>query len=281
MKKRTKKKLVRIVKETLKWIFKILILYPIKAISFVVQLIYYWTKHKIVGVQKKRSKKKIQEKKPKVEAEYDAFKVVKAIEGKVENFERKLYKSSSTIGIILGARGTGKSAIGMRLLENFKVKGNKKVYALGFQEEAVPDWIKVVEEIEDIHNDSVVLIDEGGITFSSRNAMSNPNKLLSELLLIARHKDLSVIFITQNSSNLEINAIRQADYLILKPSSLLQKDFERKKIKEVYVEVKEDFKELKGTVGLTYIYADSFRGFVQNSLPSFWSEKASKGFRGK
>ena len=30
------------------------------------------------------------------------------------------------IGIILGARGTGKSAIGMRLLENFKTQTNKK-----------------------------------------------------------------------------------------------------------------------------------------------------------
>ena len=100
----------------------------------------------------------------------------------------------------------------------------------------------------------------------------------SKILLIARHKDLSVMFISQNSSNLEINAIRQADYLLLKPSSLLQKDFERKKIKQIYEEAQENFEDLKGTEGLTYVYADKFRGFVTNKLPSFWSEKVSKGY---
>ena len=110
------------------------------------------------------------------------------------------------------------------------------------------------------------------------NFMSEMNKMLSDILLVARHKDLSVLFITQNSSNLEINVIRQADYLILKPSSLLQKDFERTKIKKIYEEVVDDFSELKDDRGLTYIYSDKFRGFISNPLPSFWSEKVSKGF---
>jgi len=141
--------------------------------------------------------------------------------------------------------------------------------------------MKVIKGVDEIENDSVVLIDEGGIEFSSRKSMSNANTLLSELLFIARHKDLNVLFITQNSSNLEINVIRQADYLVLKPSSLLQKDFERKKIKDIYTSVTEDFEELKGTEGLTYIYSDCFQGFVSNSLPSFWSDKVSKGYSGK
>jgi hypothetical protein len=181
--------------------------------------------------------------------------------------------------LIVGARGTGKSALGMRLLENFKVKTNKKIYAMGFKEESIPNWIKVVQDINEIENDSAILVDEGGIEFSSRRAMSDVNKLMSELLMISRHKDLSVIFITQNSSNIEVNAIRQTDYLLLKPSSLLQKDFERKKIQDVYEEASADFEKYKETIGLTYIYADNYRGFVTNTLPSFWSEKVSKGYK--
>ena len=165
----------------------------------------------------------------------------------------------------------------MRLLENFKAKTDKQIYALGFKDESLPDWIKAIGNIEEIKNNSVILIDEGGVEFSSRKAMSGANTFLSELLLIARHKDLSVIFITQNSSNLEINAIRQADYLVMKPSSLLQKDFERKKIKDVYSQVDKDFEELNDP-GLTYIYANNYLGFVSNSLPSFWSDKVSKGY---
>ena len=112
--------------------------------------------------------------------------------------------------------------------------------------------------------------------------MSNANKILSEFLLIARHKDLSILFISQNSANLEINAIRQADYLMLRSSSLLQKDFERKKIKEVYIEAEKNFPDFSVLQNrLTYIYSDLFKGYIQNELPTFWSEKTSTSFKNR
>jgi hypothetical protein len=276
MKKRTKKRLAKIGKKTAKTV----ITAPFKGLWWLTKKSYSGSKSLIIKTKTKVDEKKITKKKPKVQAEYDSLKELKLKKGKLPNFEEKLYSNKSTIGLILGARGTGKSAIGMRLLENFKAKTDKQVYALGFKEESLPDWIRAVKNIEEIKNNSVILIDEGGIEFSSRKTMSNANTFLSELLLIARHKDLSVIFITQNSANLEINAIRQADYLVLKPSSLLQKDFERKKIKDVYSLVDKEFEELDDP-GLTYIYANQYLGFVSNSLPSFWSEKVSKGYSGK
>jgi len=273
MKKRTKKKLAKFGKSTA----KVILVSPFKGLWWLTKKSYSGSKSVIIKTKTKVEEKKIANKKPKIQAKYDSLKELKLKKGQLPKFEEKLYNNKSTIGLILGARGTGKSAIGMRLLENFKAKTSKKVYALGFKEESLPDWIKAIRNIEEIANNSVILIDEGGIEFSSRKAMSNANKILSEILLISRHKDLSVIFITQNSSNLEINVIRQSDYLILKPSSLLQKDFERKKIKDVYSEVDKEFEELEDP-GLTYIYANNYLGFVSNSLPSFWSEKVSKGY---
>lgn len=283
MKKKTKKKLNNFLKRTVKFTAKLIFVYPFKALWFVTKHSYHGIKeafHK-KGKENKEIKKSKKVSKIKIEPKYDQIKELKNLNGNFTNFESKLLGNKSTIGIILGARGTGKSAIGMRLLENFKVKTKKNIYAMGFKQGSLPNWIGKVESIEEINNGAVILIDEGGIEFSSRKSMSNANKLLSELLMIARHKDLSVIFITQNSSNLEINAIRQADYLVLKPSSLLQKDFERKKIKNIYSEVEDDFNELTGDLGLTYIYAGNYRGFVSNSLPSFWSEEVSKGYAEK
>ncbi len=95
---------------------------------------------------------------------------------------------------------------------------------------------------------------------------------------MASNKDLSVLFISQNSANLEINAIRQADYLLLKKPSLLQKDFERGKIKEIYAAVSDDFKSFPQEPGLVYVYSDKFRGFASNALPSFWTERTGKAF---
>lgn len=224
-------------------------------------------------------KKKIM-KKPSPE-DYVPFKTIDSLKGNFKNFESFVANNPSTIGIILGARGTGKSAIGMKMLENLHVLSKKNFYAMGFKQEDLPDYIDVVEDINQIKTDSFVLIDEGGILFSSRKSFSDANKLLSELLLIARHNDLSILFISQNSANLEINAIRQADYLVLKPSSLLQRDFERKKIKDIYDEASDKFQKYKNVKGLTYVYSDQFKGFVTNPLPTFWSQKVSKSFRKK
>jgi hypothetical protein len=238
--------------------------------------------------QKIRDLKKISDEKEKKEiilkkrglisAKYEKFKILKTEKGSFEDWEKDIFDSESKIGVIIGARGQGKTAFGIKFLENIYALKKKKCYAIGFKKDEMPLWINVVENIQGLKNDSFVLIDEGGILFSSRSSMSNANKLLSELILISRHKNLSILFISQNSSNLDVNILRQADFLVLKSSSLLQKDFERKIIQKIYDATGNDFKKLKDKKGLTYIYSDLFRGFVTNSLPSFWGEKISKSF---
>ncbi len=209
------------------------------------------------------------------EAVYLPLAVEKSMAGDITEFEKRL-SSKSTVGLILGARGSGKSALGMRILENMAAKG-RKVCAMGFDKSAIPGWIVSVDEVDRIPNNHFVLVDEGGILFSSRSSQSSGNKLLSSLLFVARHKDVSVLFISQNSANLEINSIRQADYLLMRKPSLLQKEFERKKIGQIYDEI--DFSGLPdGGKYSTYVYSDEFRGFVANGLPGFWSDKASKSF---
>jgi hypothetical protein len=202
---------------------------------------------------------------------------LRAFEGTAGEFEDWLNYSKSTVGIVLGARGSGKTGLGLRLLENWAASG-RKVCAMGFQDSSLAPWIKVVSAIDEAPNGSAVLVDEGGMLFNSRDSMTKGSKLLSQLLFVSRHKDLSLLFISQNSANLEINAVRQADYLLLKPPSLLQNDFERGKIGKIYEQVGKDFTQLKADRGLLYVYSDKFRGFASNQLPSFWGEGTSKAF---
>ena len=318
MKKKTNKKAGNFAARSFKFIFKCIFVYPFKGIWWVLKhSVQAFTEELRKSKERRRQEKAEQEmKKLKARArgkgissaqeerkavsrrevpdnkkieraeqentpEYNPLKELKNKKGSLGSFEDKLYHNKSTIGIILGARGTGKSAIGMRLLENFFVNTEKKIYAMGFKQAALPAWIRVVKNIEEIENDAVILIDEAGIEFSSRESMSKANKMLSDLLLISRHKDLSLLVIAQNSGNLELNVIRQSDYFLLKPSSLMQLDFERKKIKDIYEKVKKEFEELSADQGLTYIYSNEYCGFVINSLPSFWSEKVSKGYADK
>jgi len=238
----------------------------------------------IVKMHNKTKKKSIEVKIDKERSsklpKYSKFETIDAVSGDFSDFEKNLINKDSSIGIILGARGSGKSAIGIKILENLysQTKNKRNYFAMGFIKAEMPSWINVVDSIDKIKNNSYVLIDEGGILFSSRKSMSLANKLLSELILIARHKNLSIIFISQNSSNLEVNILRQADYLILKPSSLLQKDFERKIIKNLYSQLSIDFKKLENRKGVAYIHSDVFEGFIENSLPSFWTSSLSKSF---
>jgi hypothetical protein len=235
----------------------------------------WWLLKKIYFHAKKRAEKT---RKPKGEATYSKLVELKKISGNLNDFEQQLLSSKSLIGIIIGARGSGKSALGARILENVRARG-RRVAAMGFDSEAMPEWIQCVQDLSEVKNGSFLLVDEGGIIFSSRSAFSNANKLLSELLLISRHKDLSVLFISQNSANLDVNALRQADYLLFRKPSLLQKDFERKIVQKIYEERAQEFEQFAEDKGLTLVYAANYKGFVSNSLPSFWSEAASKSFK--
>lgn len=218
---------------------------------------------------------------PRVEPNYKEFYEVEHITGHLDSFEKFIYNSDSTVGIILGARGNGKTGLGVKMLENVAANSKKKLFGMGFQRGSLPKWVKIIDDINEIENNSFVVIDESGIRLSSRNSMSNINKMFSEMLFIARHKNISILLISQNSSNIEINAIRQADYLMLKPSSLLQRDFERKKITEIYEDVNDKFEKHKDYRGLTYIYSDKYVGFINNDLSRFWSSNISKSHRGK
>lgn len=253
-----------------------------KTLWFIIKVPYFVIKGIYILIKKINSKTNeivIKKVRKSMTAEYSELKLLNKLKGDNKKWENKLITSDSQIGIILGARGTGKSAFGIKLMENIYAKKKSKCFAMGFRENDLPVWIESVNDVSQIKPDSYVLIDEGGILFSSRESMSSANKILSDLLLIARHKNLTILFISQNSSNLEINAIRQADFLALKPNSLLQKDFERRKIKEIYDEVSSLFDKYKDDKGLTYIYSSEFRGFISNPLPSFWTKNLSKGFR--
>jgi hypothetical protein len=253
-----------------------------KVLLFIIKIPYYIVKGAIFlgrKISKKSGELKVKRKRDSINPVLSKLRVIETLGGDYNQWLKKTIEADSQIGIVIGARGSGKTAFGIKFIENMYAATKEKCFAMGFKEEELPSWIKVVSDISEVENNSWVLIDEGGILFGSRNSMSNANKLLSQLILIARHKNINILFISQNSSNLEVNILRQADFLALRKSSLLQKDFERKIIQKVYAEAQEKFDRYKSDKGLTYIYSELFKGFVSNPLPSFWKEGISKSFK--
>lgn len=129
---------------------------------------------------------------------YKDMEVLQTKKGSYEKFREKMLRSSM-IMLIIGKRGSGKTSLGFKLLEFFHYNGKgRPCYAVGYSKSQLPKWIRKVEAVEHAPDNSVVLLDEGAIGYFSRDSMKQANKVLSKMMTVARHKNLTLIIITQN-----------------------------------------------------------------------------------
>lgn len=210
------------------------------------------------------------------QAEFAEAEVKSTVSGNYDTFSKRL-DTESLVVLVFGKRGSGKTALGFRILENVHAKTGRKCAALGIAQEILPGWVDALESLDDAAKGSVVLVDEGALAFSSRESMSKGNKSLGKLLAVARHKDLSLIFATQNTGMVDKYVLSLADTLIIKRGSLLQQEMERPQIKKFYDKAEKAFAGLSGDVKkYAYVIDADFEGVVSVTLPSFWSERVSK-----
>ncbi len=221
--------------------------------------------------------KKRQASATKTPATFVPMEPISTIKGDFQRFGERL-RNASSIVLIAGRRGSGKSVLGFRVMENIHAKTQRPAYVVGVKQEVLPVWIESVEQIEDVKNGGVVLVDEGAIAFSSRDSMSKKNKALGKLLAIARHKDLTLILITQNTGMIDKNVLNLTDTILLKEGSLLQEKMERSVMKEIYVNANNALNAIpqEERQSHVYVFDNDFEGVVKVMLPSFWSSKVSK-----
>jgi hypothetical protein len=150
---------------------------------------------------------------------------------------------------------------------------------VGYSKTKLPRWIKKIDKVDDAPENSVVLLDEGAIGYFSRDSMKQANKMLSKMMTIARHKNLTLIIITQNSAMIDVNVLRLADTLLFKEPSLLQSRFERKALRDMFEKVSPLFDGMEDAVKNFYVWDDDFEGIVSYELPLFWSDLISKSFK--
>lgn len=210
-------------------------------------------------------------------AAHSVIEKVEAVQGSHEDFLKSLENTSKVV-MIVGRRGSGKSALGFRLLENIHAKSRRPCFALGVGQGLLPKWIREVSNLEEATANGIVLVDEGAISFSSRESMKKDNIDLGKLLAIARHMNLSAILVTQNTSMIDKNVLRLCDSILLKEGSLLQEQMERSAIQKFYEKAKPAMdnvaKEEKQKA--FYVLDAEFEGLCKAELPSFWSDMLSK-----
>ncbi len=185
--------------------------------------------------------------------------------------------------IILGNRGSGKSALGYKLLEYFRYLATLYVVALPQKaREYLPEWIGSVPSIEDIPQDTVNLIDESYNLFHSRASSSERARILSTLINLSRQRKQTLIFVTQEARQIDRNIVSSANIIIFKNPGILQLEFERKELRRLSEEAKNMFAAINNRYKnkWAYVYApgSDFIGMLQNSTPSFWTPSLSRAY---
>ena len=188
-----------------------------------------------------------------------------------------------SVVIVLGKRGSGKTALGYRILEFNRFKGEPYVFGIPAKtRKLLPDWIGIAKDLADIPNGSILLLDEAQLFFSSRNSLNAKNKEITRIVTLSRQKQLTLVFVSQEVRLLDKNIASQADVIIFKEPGMMQLKYDRSEVLEIAKLAREDFDKIKisSRKKWAYVYSEStnFTGLVEVSLPTFWSNKLSNAF---
>jgi hypothetical protein len=187
-----------------------------------------------------------------------------------------------SIVLILGKRGSGKSALGYRLLELFRY--GPKPYVVGVPAAArslLPEWIGIVPSLEDLPNKSIAIIDEAYLHYHARGSLAQESKQMSQVINLSRQKEQTIIFVTQEARQIDKNIASSANIIIFKDLGILQLKFDRPELNQLATKAKEAFNSLQGDKHRwSYVHAPDtdFQGLLENNLPSFWKPGLSRIF---
>lgn len=208
-----------------------------------------------------------------------------------KNFERwcELVRPS-TVNIILGRKGAGKSALGYFLLEKISEHYNLQPIVVNLPEtkrNLLPDSfsIRSLDGVKTAEN-SIVLIDEGTTMLPA--GQTKLEEMIKGFEALSRQRNQIIIFIFHASSDVGSRILRGVDTVLLKEPSKRQIQHGSKDNwwHDLLLEAKDKFNTIRdmGEDKRAYTYVDceepEFQGLLPNSLPSFWGEDLSCAFAG-
>ena len=187
-----------------------------------------------------------------------------------------------SVVLVVGKRGSGKSALAYRLLELMKLRA--RPYAVGVPTSAhskLPEWIGIASSIEDLPQGSVAVIDEAYLHFHSRESMAKQGRSISGLVNLSRQRDQTLIFVSQEARQIDRNIASSANVVVFKQPGMLQAEFERPELRHLAEQAKTQLSAVTGDVRRwAYVYSPDadHLGLLENELPSFWKPSLSKAF---
>ena len=185
--------------------------------------------------------------------------------------------------LILGAQGTGKSCLAFWLLEIMRYRGRCYVFRLPEEGRSlIPPWIGILQELDDAPPGSIILIDEAHLICPSRESQTRANREIARFMSLARQKDISLIFVAQESRHVEKNITGGINTLVLKKPAPLQVELDRAFLRSYLLKAQHVFKGKSDAASKSFSYIcfspSGFEGVLENAKASFWTEELSHIF---
>ena len=189
-----------------------------------------------------------------------------------------------TVILILGARGSGKTALAVRIQE--LLRHIAAPYAVGLPPKAsklLPDWYGLADDFSTIPNNSIIYVPESYRLFHSRNSQSAQGRAIAEIVNLSRHRKHTLIFDVQNPAHLDRNILSEVDIVLIKEPRAFQQGFERSQFRSAMDAARAAFSGLskmhkKKGVWVVAPGADITGQLMENLLPTFWTDALSRVF---
>tara|TARA_R100001126_G_scaffold98267_1_gene72383 strand:- start:887 stop:1294 length:408 start_codon:yes stop_codon:yes gene_type:complete len=128
---------------------------------------------------------------------------------------------------------------------------------------------------------SIIIVDEAAFIAGSRDAMSSTNKEWLKLIAICRHKDHLLIFIHQQSRQLDVQIMMDADLVLMKRPTQLHIREARPSFAPEIQEAYDLFNRMRGdTKKKVYVvdYHYGAKAMLPAYMPTWWNSKVSKAY---
>jgi len=185
--------------------------------------------------------------------------------------------------LILGKRGSGKSAFALKLGEYLFAVHEVPVWLVGIPEEIavhLPKWVSIAQDIDQVDLGAFIIVDESGLQYMAMRYQSDANTVMRRLLMVARHRKQSLVFICQVASDVDKAVVRQADCIVFKQPTLMQPKNDRPEVRDTAGRALKIFEALPRDERLrtAYVHDGDFVGVLQCDLPDYWREELSFAF---
>lgn len=201
-----------------------------------------------------------------------------------ERFMAQIIAAPYGLYPVLGAKGSGKTSWSLALAESIAqyrhVKGLAcPLVAVGIKDSLPPHWGHAQPEgLEGLPLHAVVVLDDAGLDFSSRDYHTPASRALREALAVLRHQQQTYIVNSHSSSQLD-RYFLEADAIFLKWPSLLFEGTERSALQGKMQESLAAFQSLPKSQWPSHIYAMSitgFQGLIRYDPPPYWGDRLSR-----